>query len=64
MLNYEYNSGQIDTLGQCGRTCEANIGTDNIGVYEFDTVSKTVLTNHVMKEGYGGDPYRSPDGRE
>jgi len=39
-------------------------GIDTIGVYEFDTASEKVVTNHVMAEGFGGDPYVSPDGSE
>jgi len=31
-------------------------------VYEFDTVSETVVATYLMDEGIGGDPYTSPDG--
>merc|ERR1712086_1097541 len=37
-------------------------GVDTLGVYEFDTATDTIIGNHVMKEGIGGDPFPSPDG--
>jgi len=56
------NSGRSDVLGLCGSSCEGVEGVDTIGVYEFDSVTETVVGTHVMKEGTGGDPYPSPDG--
>lgn len=50
--------------GVCGSSCEAKTGIDTVGVYEYDTVTDSVVTTHVMKEGFGGDPYPSPDGSE
>ncbi len=49
-------------IGYCGGSCKSRKGIDTIGVYEFDTVSETVVTTHLMAEGFGGDPYPSPDG--
>jgi hypothetical protein len=51
-------------MGVCGSSCEAKDGIDTIGVYEFDTNTDTVVATHVMDEGFGGDPYTSPDGSE
>ena len=48
--------------GQCGR-CDGLEGVDTIGVYEFDTSTDTIIANHVMPNGTGGDPFSSPDGR-
>lgn len=56
--------GMSDMNGVCGGSCAGVSGIDTIGVYEFDTVSETVISTHVMKEGFGGDPYPSPDGSE
>ena len=56
------NSGRSDVIGLCGSSCEGVEGVDTIGVYEFDSVTETVVGTHVMKEGTGGDPYPSPDG--
>jgi len=51
-------------MGVCGSSCEGKKDVDTIGVYEFDTVTDTVVKTHVMEEGFGGDPYPSPDGSE
>jgi hypothetical protein len=56
--------GSTDVNGVCGSSCEAKTGVDTVGVYEYDTVTDSVVTTHVMKEGFGGDPYPSPDGSE
>ena len=64
-LNFSFHnssSGQKAVQGTCGRGCEAKSGIDTIGVYEFDTTSEKVVATHVMEEGFGGDPYPSPDG--
>ena len=52
-----------DVLGVCGTTCEGS-KADTIGVYEFDTVSKTIVGSHNIDEanGYGAMPVASPDG--
>lgn len=49
-------------MGICGRSCNGVEGVDSVGVYEFDTVSQTVVATHVLKEGIGGEPYISFDG--
>lgn len=54
------NAGKI-VQGQCGR-CDG-LPVDNIGVYEFDTTTDTIVSNHLMPDGTGGDPFASPDGR-
>ena len=47
-----------------GGSCEGKSLVDTIGVYEFDTESETVVATHIMEEGFGGDPYPTPDGSE
>lgn len=48
--------------GQCGRHCNGG-PADNIGVFEFDTVSETVVGNHAFVGSTGIDtPFTSPDG--
>jgi len=54
------NAGKV-MPGQCGR-CDG-LPIDNIGVYEFDTQTDTIIGHHVMDNGSGGDPFASPDGR-
>lgn len=54
--------GETGVNGICGSSCEGKPDIDNIGVYEFDTGTETVVATHLMKEGIGGDPYPSPDG--
>ena len=58
----KYNDSGKTGLGFCGRTCSGKSGVDNIGVYEFDTVTNTLVTTHLMAEGTSGEPYTSPDG--
>jgi len=53
-------AGQV-AEGQCGR-CDG-LTVDNIGVYEFDTNTDTIVGQHTMADGTGGDPFASPDGR-
>lgn len=48
-------------MGQCGR-CDG-LPVDNIGVYEFNTQTDSVVDHHTMADGTGGDPFGSPDGR-
>jgi len=48
--------------GQCGR-CDGLANVDSLGVYEFDTATDSIVGNHVMPDGTGGDPFGSPDGR-
>jgi len=48
--------------GQCGR-CDGLVNVDTLGVYEFDTGTDSFVTNHLMPDGTGGDPFGSPDGR-
>jgi len=55
------SAGQIMN-GQCGR-CDGLEGVDTIGVYEFDTSTDSIIANHAMPNGAGGDPFGSPDGR-
>lgn len=52
-----------DVLGVCGTACEGS-KADTIGVYEFDTVSKTIVGSHNIDEanGYGAMAVASPDG--
>jgi len=47
--------------GQCGR-CDG-LPIDSIGVLEFNTQTDTFIGSHAMKDGTGGDPFGSPDGR-
>ena len=47
--------------GLCGRSCSGS-GADNVGIYEYDTQSKAVVSTHTLAEGMGGDPYPSLDG--
>jgi len=56
-------AGMMNVNGTCSSSCEGN-SADTIGVYEFDTVNKVVVTNHNIKEGtgFGADPVSSPDG--
>jgi len=54
-------AGSVNISGTCGR-CDGVMGVDTLGVYEFDTATDTIIGNHVMKEGIGGDPFPSPDG--
>lgn len=46
----------------CGRNCAGIDGVDTLGLYEFDTQSKTVVATHLLAEGIGGDPYPSLNG--
>jgi len=50
--------------GACGAGCEGTTA-DTIGVIEFDTVGKTIVAEHNIKEGtgFGADPVGSPDGK-
>lgn len=54
------NAGKVMS-GQCGR-CDG-LAVDNIGVYEFNTQTDTIVDHHTMADGTGGDPFASPDGR-
>ena len=54
-----YYSGQI-AQGQCGR-CDGTVA-DTLGVMEFDTGTDTIIGNHLIPGGTGGDPFGSPDG--
>lgn len=52
----------VTTEGQCGRHC-AGGPADTIGVFEFDTVTETVIGNHQFVGSSGVDtPFTSPDG--
>jgi len=55
-------AGSENISGQCGR-CDGMVGVDTLGVYEVDTATDTIVGNHLMQEGYGGDPFPSPDGK-
>jgi len=55
-------AGSININGMCNR-CDGLVGVDTLGVYEFDTTTDTFVGNHIMKEGFGGDPFPSPDGK-
>lgn len=50
--------------GVCGTACEGSLA-DTIGVYEFDTVSKTIVASHNINPAYGlgANPVASPDGK-
>lgn len=51
-----------DYRGQCGRHCNGG-PADTVGVFEFDTVSETVVGNHAYVGSTGIDtPFTSPDG--
>lgn len=54
-------AGQI-AQGQCGYGCDGT-SVDTLGVIEFDTRTDTIIGNHRMPDGIGGDPFSSPDGR-
>ena len=54
-------SGSKNITGTC-YGCDALPQIDTEGVYEFDTTTDTLVGNHVMKEGVGGDPFPTPDG--
>lgn len=56
-------AGQTGIQGVCGSSCEGKANIDTIGIYEFDTETETVVGTHLMKEGIGGEPYPSPDGK-
>jgi len=46
----------------CGGGCEGSTA-DTIGLYEWDTVTETVVGNHNLAKGYGGsNPFSSPSG--
>ena len=49
--------------GTCSSSCLGSPA--DIGVAEFDTVSKTFVGSHNIKEGtgFGAEPYASPDGK-
>jgi len=55
-------AGQTNVPGVCFYRCHG-FGADTIGVYEFDTTTETIVGSHLMKEGFTGDPYPSPDGK-
>lgn len=55
-------AGQVDMNGMCNR-CDGVANVDTLGVYEFDTTTDTVVGSHVLEEGFGGDPFPSPDGK-
>merc|ERR1712241_1184644 len=50
--------------GTCGGSCEGT-GADTIGVIEFDTVGKNIVSTHniLAGTGFGADPVASPDGQ-
>ena len=50
----------MNVSGMCGR-CDGS-AADTIGVVEFDTNQDQIVGTHLMKEGFGGDPFASPDG--
>jgi len=56
-------AGMMNVNGTCGSGCEGS-SADTLGVFEFDTVSKTIVANHNPLEGtgYGADPVSSPNG--
>jgi len=58
------SAGMMNVNGTCGGGCEGSLA-DTIGVFEFDTVSKTIVKSHNIKEGtgLGADPVASPDGK-
>ena len=51
----------INLDGTCGHGCEGSVA-DTIGVYEFDTVQNIRVANWQMSDGFGADPYVSPEG--
>lgn len=55
-------SNMDGAMGICGRSCSGVEGVDTIGVYEFDTKSESVVATHLLADGFGGEPFLSPDG--
>lgn len=54
----------INVQGVCGTACEGS-KADTIGVYEFDTVSQSIVGSHNINPayGFGANPVSSPNGQ-
>lgn len=55
------NAGQKGVPGSCGHTCEGT-PADTIGLYEYDTVTDTVVTTVNPPDGLSANPFAAPDG--
>jgi len=51
----------MNVTGKCGHSCEGT-AADTAGVYEWDTVGKNLVAQHVDDRGIAGDPYVDPSG--
>lgn len=66
-LYFTILSGQTGVNGTslnatCGGGCEGSTA-DTIGLYEWDTVTETVVGQHNLAKGYGGaNPFSSSSG--
>ena len=56
------SAGQTDVTGTCGRTCDAVPGINNVGIYEFDTKTQSVVATHKLADGMTGRPFVSANG--
>jgi len=58
------SAGAKQVNGTTSGSCEGS-AADTLGVYEFDTVTDTLVGSHNIKEGtgFGCDPAASPDGK-
>lgn len=55
------NKGQKGVPGSCGHTCEGT-PADTIGLYEYDTVTDTIVGTINAPDGLSGEPFAAPDG--
>jgi len=55
------NAGKTGVPGSCGHTCEAT-PADTIGLYEYDTVTDTVVTTWTAPDSMSANPFAAPDG--
>ena len=56
------SAGATGVNGVCGRDCDTAEGVNNVGVYEFDTKSGTVVATHKLADGMTGRPFVSANG--
>lgn len=56
------SAGMTDVNGVCGRDCDTADGVNNIGVYEFDTKTNSVVATHKMADGMTARPFVSANG--
>jgi len=55
------NAGKMQVPGLCGHSCEGT-AADTIGLYEYDTVTDTVVGTINAPDGLSGNPFAAPDG--